>query len=116
MDANEFGCTVQQTNTSARLLYFKETTTSATAHGLDWGVWDDNGWYKVLDRKTKQWDAQVLAAMGLGEGAATNASAAAVGVGDGADAPARGAAGAPRRAQETLTLLTRTRVRVGSPS
>jgi hypothetical protein len=57
---DEFGCTVQQTNRTARLLYFKSASGTAMRHGIDWAVWDDNGWFQILDRKTKEWDTQVL--------------------------------------------------------
>jgi aryl-phospho-beta-D-glucosidase BglC (GH1 family) len=57
---DEFGCTVQQTNNTARLLYFKTASSTAMRHGIDWAVWDDNGWFQILNRKTQQWDTEVL--------------------------------------------------------
>lgn len=58
---DEYGCTVQQKNVSARLLYYNLTAAAVTRHGLDWAVWDDNGWYRILNRTSHEWDAEVLA-------------------------------------------------------
>ena len=58
---DEYGCTVQQTNVSARLLYYNITAAAVARHGLDWAVWDDNGWFRILNRTTHEWDAEVLA-------------------------------------------------------
>lgn len=57
---DEFGCTVQQRNSTARYLYYQTTAAAATQHGLGWAVWDDNGWFRILDRTTQEWDAQLL--------------------------------------------------------
>ena len=59
---DEFGCTVMQSNRTARLLYYKTYARAAEAAGVGWAVWDDDGWYRVLSRRGNQtWDADVLA-------------------------------------------------------
>lgn len=59
---DEFGCTVMQSNRTARLLYYKTYARAAEAAGVGWAVWDDDGWYRVLSRRANQtWDADVLA-------------------------------------------------------
>lgn len=63
---DECGCTVMQTNTTARLEYYRILRTSAEANGIGWAIWDDDGWWKTLDRKgDRTWDAGVMTALGL---------------------------------------------------
>jgi endoglucanase len=59
---DEFGCTVMQSNRTARLLYYKTYRAAAEAAGVGWAIWDDDGWYRVLSRRGNHtWDAEVLA-------------------------------------------------------
>ena len=78
---DEFGCTVMQSNRTARLLYYNTYRAAAEAAGVGWAVWvsaaapfassckaskkpaaqDDDGWYRVLSRRgNHSWDADVL--------------------------------------------------------
>ena len=63
---DECGCTVMQSNRTARLEYYRVLRMSAEANGIGWAIWDDDGWWKTLDRKgDRTWDAGVMLALGL---------------------------------------------------
>ena len=57
---NEFGCTVMQSNQDARHREYYAATDAATRHGIPYAIWDDNGWWQILNRGTRQWDYGVL--------------------------------------------------------
>jgi endoglucanase len=63
---DECGCTVMQTNRTGRLEYYRVLRVAAEEAGVGWAIWDDDGWWKTLDRRgNRTWDSGVLTALGL---------------------------------------------------
>eukprot|EP00756_Hemistasia_phaeocysticola_P014086 Hpha_TRINITY_DN15322_c1_g1::TRINITY_DN15322_c1_g1_i2::g.91466::m.91466 len=68
---DEFGCThgswpMLQDNATACDEYYHYAAAAATEAGIGWAVWDDNGWFGILDRTpngTRQWKAGVIPAL-----------------------------------------------------
>ena len=61
----EFACSRLQPNATARALWYATITRSAQQAGLAPILWDDNGWFRTLDRATMSWDDAVLHAVQL---------------------------------------------------
>jgi endoglucanase len=57
----EFGTTVQQPNRGDRLKYYKANAEACAKHDQGYAIWDDNGWWQVLNRDTRTWDEDILA-------------------------------------------------------
>merc|ERR1719272_372199 len=57
---DEFGTTHFQTNRAAVLKYFAANSEAAIKNGNGYAVWDDNGWYQILNRTSKVWDEDVV--------------------------------------------------------
>lgn len=63
---DEFGCTVLQTNRTARLEYYAANSKAHALNNISWATWDDNGWWRILNRTgDRTWDEGVLQALGL---------------------------------------------------
>jgi endoglucanase len=63
---DEFGCVVMQSNRTARLEYYAAYSKAASENGIGWAIWDDDGWWKTLDRRgNRTWDEGVLNALGM---------------------------------------------------
>lgn len=66
---DEFGCVTMQTNRTARLEYYVAYSKAAEQNGVGWAIWDDDGWWKTLNRTgDRTWDADVLKALGMPTG------------------------------------------------
>ena len=52
--------TVQQSNQNARHREYEAATDAARQNGIPYAIWDDNGWWQILNRQTRQWDQGVL--------------------------------------------------------
>ena len=61
----EFGCNKTQTNTSGRLSWYQHVREAVESKGFAATVWDDSGAFGIYDRATRQWDGDVLHALGL---------------------------------------------------
>jgi endoglucanase len=57
---NEFGVTVQQSNRYDRLKYYHANSQACAKQGQGYAIWDDNGWWQVLNRNSRSWDEGVL--------------------------------------------------------
>lgn len=57
---DEFGVTHFQPNQTERLKYYAANTEASVRHGNGYAVWDDNGWFQILNRTSQQWDNRVL--------------------------------------------------------
>ena len=63
---DEFGCVVMQTNRTARLEYYAAYSKAAEQNGVGWAIWDDDGWWKTLNRTgDRTWDEDGLGALGM---------------------------------------------------
>jgi endoglucanase len=60
---NEFGVTVQQPNRNDRIKYYRANSQACVANGQGYAIWDDNGWWQILDRNSRSWDEEILAAL-----------------------------------------------------
>ena len=60
----EFGCTTVQTEETGRYLWYKTHADQIRAHGWAAAVWDDDGGYRVFDRRADTWDNKLLVALG----------------------------------------------------
>ena len=60
----EFGCTTAQTEETGRYLWYKTHADQIRAHGWAAAVWDDDGEYRVFDRRVDTWDNKLLVALG----------------------------------------------------
>merc|ERR1711963_941047 len=46
---NEFGVTNDQPNKAARLTYYRVNSQACVNNGQGYAIWDDNGWWQVLN-------------------------------------------------------------------
>ena len=63
----EFGCLRQQTNHTARILWYSTMAKawSPSANIEMFSIWDDDGNYMIYNRALRSWDQDVLRAIGL---------------------------------------------------
>lgn len=60
---DEMGVTHFQPNKDARLRYYTANTEAMSQLGQGYALWDDNGWWQVLNREDRTWDEGVLASL-----------------------------------------------------
>jgi hypothetical protein len=63
----EFGTTYLQSPLTGRLEWYKVHVDAALGSGFAVAVWDDDGWFGIVNRSTRVWNEGVLQAMGLGK-------------------------------------------------
>ena len=59
----EFGVAVFQHNLTAKALFYRTYADGASEHGVGWAVWDDDGWFRILNRKARTWNRSVTQAL-----------------------------------------------------
>merc|ERR1711871_325470 len=60
----EFGCTTHQNADTGRYVWYAAHRAAIEAHGFGAAVWDDDGQYRVYNRRADQWDEDLLHALG----------------------------------------------------